>query len=568
MGVDETQPGSDQRAAGVSRAGAASRPERFVAWLDRHRHGLLASVAALYAAGFTGAWRLGEDSALYLVLGRSLSRGEGYRFAGEWHQHGYPGLPMLLAPLYRVFGEATPHAATWLMMGLMAGVLGLTYRLFWLHAGRGTAVAMVVLVGVCENVYRYAFQVRNDLPFLLAVLAVLAGYEGLRRRSAGEDAGGAWRWLDGGLVVMGLVSATYLRPTMLTLHAAVVLAGAMGVAWGPRRWLHAGLIAASVASVGLFMVSDPRRAGSGGAASASAAVASESGEPRAVYESRLADKLERLPATLAEGVGERWVEASWEGLLAESMVGIELGPGVLNLGFAVVVGGSGLWLFRRRRLWGLYVAGTLGQVLFFPPLERYFLPVLPLLLYGAWRVAVWLGERRIMAWRMVGTALVVVLVAANVVLCVAFAVEQRSGDPVAAQDGGRFAAIPAMAEAVERHVPAGAVVVSDEARILTLLTERRGIEPVVALERWTRQPGRRPATAWAVGRVPARRWQRELLDRPWTGVAAVLIERPPAVETGDDPDHEVAEADMGWRLLRLRLERGAGAAGDAHPPKP
>src|SRR5688500_10320418 len=46
---------------------------RVLSWVDRHRRWVFAAVLLLYAAGFTGKWRVAPDSGLYMSLGRNLA---------------------------------------------------------------------------------------------------------------------------------------------------------------------------------------------------------------------------------------------------------------------------------------------------------------------------------------------------------------------------------------------------------------------------------------------------------------------------------------------------------------
>ncbi|MFW6336916.1 MAG: hypothetical protein ACOC3G_07290, partial [Phycisphaeraceae bacterium] len=540
----------------------------------RRRGWLFAGLAGLYLAGFTGQWRIGEDSALYLTLARSLAEGEGYRFGGEWHRFGFPGLPWLMTPLYRLFGQAAPDAATWLMLLLAGLTLAGAYRLFRLHAGTGVATAMVVSVGVCENFYRYAFQVRNDMPYLLGIVAVLAGYEGLRR---GREGGGRPA-VDWAMVAGGMALLTCMRPVMLVFHAAVLAACAWGVTRGPRRAMHAGLAAISVAAMALFFAADPRHEPAPPPSSqapvtataenlqptgtaAFAAPAENGAVPR--YESKLFAKIERLPETLSQGMGY-WAKLTWGGLLSEAVLGIELGHGVFNAAFAAVLLMAGLWLASQRPLWGLFVAANVGQMLLYPPIERYVLPMIPLLLYAGW-VLLRGASRRLSQERAkwLVTGVVILAVGPNLGLDVALIAEQRAPDTYARQGGGRFARVPGMADAVETHVPPDAVLISDEVRILALLTRRNGCTAGQAMRDWRTgededarwHPPR--GQVWAVLRIPPTAAQRSLLEQPAVRIVREAARVGPATEAAAEDAGaatDLPEEERGWRLVRLAFE--------------
>ena len=564
--------------------GSAEDPlQRLRDGLARRRGWLFAGLAALYLASFTGQWRIGEDSALYLTLARSLAEGEGYRFGGEWHRFGFPGLPRLLSPLYRLFGEAAPDAATWLMLPLAGLTLAGVYRLFRLHAGTGVATAMVLGLGVCENFYRYAFQVRNDVPYLLGIVAVLAGYEGLRR---GREEGGRPA-VDWAMVAGGMALLTCMRPVMLVFHAAVLAACAWGVARGPKRVMHAVLAALSVATMVVFFVADPRRETAPAPSPAPAAVVANvdnagpsnavetpaAGEDQAAprYESKLFDKLERLPDTLSRGLGH-WAKLTWGGLLSEAVLGIELGLGVLDAAFAAALLIAGLLLAKKRPLWGLFVAANVGQMLLFPPIERYVLPMIPLLLYAGWELLRWASHRLRedqAKWLVAGV--VILAVGPNLGLDVALIAEQRAADTYARQGGGRFARVPAMVDAVEAHVPPGAVLISDEVRVLTLLTRRTGCTSGEAMRDWRAGEGEGDGEGqgedarwhpphgevWAALRIPPTAAQRSLLEQAGVrviGEAAVVEPDADAARDAADAGEKLPTRERGWRLVRLAFE--------------
>src|SRR5690349_12570860 len=65
---------------------------------------LLASLIPIIIS-FNGRWRMGLDSSIYRGLARSIATGNGYHF-GEFGTHQiYPGLPVLLAAITKIFGE-------------------------------------------------------------------------------------------------------------------------------------------------------------------------------------------------------------------------------------------------------------------------------------------------------------------------------------------------------------------------------------------------------------------------------------------------------------------------------
>jgi len=258
------------------------------------------------------------------------------------------------------------------------------------------------------------------------------------------------------------------------------------------------------------------------------------------YEQRIVSKLGSLPSAVARGVSEFWVELTWRAVLPEAICGVELGHGVVNVLFATIVIVAGLWLWPRRMLWGIWVAMLLAQSLMHKPIERYVLPFLPLLLLGYWRAV---GALRNRAWPwmqgwLVG-ALAVLVLAPNLGLCVVFVLEQRSADRVEVQDGGKFAMVPAMADAVRAHVPEDGWLVCERRRMLELLTRRRVVSPGDAA---AIRDGDLAAVnvVWKISTAGGREALAAWRDAGWR----VCVEASSESEAAGEP----------WRLLRLDRE--------------
>jgi 4-amino-4-deoxy-L-arabinose transferase-like glycosyltransferase len=204
--------------------------DRILPWLDRHRWWFFVGIAILYVAGFNGQWRMEPDGALYLSIARNIAEGKGYTYHGRPHHLAYPGLPYLLAGIFRVFGDASllvPHAVMVASAGI---VLVLTYHLIRAEAGRPTAVMVTILLACTFQFYAYAYQLRNDMPFVVGVMMFLLGFERLRK----ERAIGSWA-----LMVIGLFIAVVMRPAVWALLPAVIGAIAWGAMRGrraPGRW--------------------------------------------------------------------------------------------------------------------------------------------------------------------------------------------------------------------------------------------------------------------------------------------------------------------------------------------
>lgn len=378
--------------------------DRVLAIADRHRRWVFLAIVLLYAAGFNAQWRLEPDSGLYLSIGRNLAEGLGYTFHGKDHRLAYPGVPVLFFAIFKAFGpdSLVPHLVAMWLMGL--ATLALTYRLFLLHAGRPTAVLVTLGVAVSRVFYRYSFELLTDLPFLLGVMAFFVGYEAVFHRrsppddrspdyapsgvhrsnlhlSGGPDAPGSVRqgtasarWFDGVLLVGGLGFAVAARPAMLALVAAAVLAALWSLVRGRARWGHLVVVALVVGAVALFYMKDPRQQPRDPKTDVSTSY---------VEEDQLFQlKAERLTKMLTTAEGN--LGAVFDNALPRATFGVPVAPGInVALGLAIAV--AGLLLVRARPLWGMWVLATLLMVLLVPkPLDRYFLPTVPVMVYAWW----------------------------------------------------------------------------------------------------------------------------------------------------------------------------------------
>jgi hypothetical protein len=494
-------PAVQQPASPITAAARLSGPDRLLAWVDTHRWKLFAAVIVLYALGFNGQWRLEPDSALYLTIGRNLAEGRGYTYHGEHHHLAYPGLPWLFAATFKVFGSGTLLPAHVIILLCGAGALALTYRLFYLHAGRPTAVLVTVALALSRTFYRYCFELLSDVPFLVGVMAFLVGYEAIffRRydrdvREGRPDPRGKPRWFDWLLLFGGLALAMVMRPTMWALLLAIVGAVAVSLFRGLfRRPLRVGrlavgcaLLAAAVAAGLLFYSLDPRRAGPA--------------EPTGGdYEIAFLDALTKDMDRLATKALHTNLPAILHPSASEAVFGIDFGH--LDFGRhavsmsalpSVAVLAVGAFLFRRRLLWGIWVAVTLLMMLLTVVHVRYFLQALPVLLYACWLAVVWVHRRgeaaaaanparsRAAWWAgAVAMGLLAALVGLNLLRVASLIAEQRRTPFLARYRDGKYAAAPGVAEVLRSQTPEGAWVLVPQkyGRILTYLSGRYAVEP-------------------------------------------------------------------------------------------
>ena len=456
--------------------------ERLLSWVDRRRHWVFAALALLYALSITGRWRVAPDTALYMSLGRSLAEGDGFTYHGVRHNWYEPGLPWVIGVSFRLFGHDNYWPLTLFTLACGVLALSLAYRLFKLYAGRPTAVLLTALLALTETFYRYCFQVVTDMPFLAGLFAVLLGYERLMRPAGGgpgdgrtgppdptapagpaDPAGRRSAWWAWALLFFGSMVMCAFRPTIITFLGALGVATAWHVLRGPGRLQHALVAAVVVAGVVAFRVSDPRRTSVADAAHREATL-------KNLLTERLGWAVHRtftrfLPDMLSEQT-------------PEAILGIELGAGVDQV-FSVVAMGLGVALVTRRVLWGAWVAATLAQMAFWLPRERYFLPILPLLLIAFWQAALWL-ERRLKApaGRFAFAGVVLLLFVPNLLQDGVFIAEQRWRG-ITATDLRDPTARPLveMGRLISEHVGEGDTVLAEASRELTYFSRRKVVEP-------------------------------------------------------------------------------------------
>ncbi|HOI55374.1 MAG TPA: glycosyltransferase family 39 protein [Phycisphaerae bacterium] len=144
-------------------------------WQPTRRQVLVVAlvVAILYAFAVNDQWRPGNDSALYLSVGRSLARDQGLALqGGEGLPGGSPGLPILIAVCFRLFGETLwPVNLLISAMGYLSAVLA--YRIVRLDGSRRTALNVFLLTGLNVALYVRSLSIESDVPAMLFMMAAL-----------------------------------------------------------------------------------------------------------------------------------------------------------------------------------------------------------------------------------------------------------------------------------------------------------------------------------------------------------------------------------------------------------
>jgi hypothetical protein len=460
---------------------APTLSDRVLALADRHRRKLFLGLLVIYLLGFNAQWRVEPDSALYLTVGRNLAEGHGYTYHGQPHHLAYPGLPLLFSGIFKLFGTRTLVPSLVVMLLIGAATLALTYRLFLLYAGRPTAVLMTFGLGISRLFYRYCFELLSDMPFLLGVMAFLAGFEAIfhRRHDGGESDDAAAhpvKWFDWVLLIGGLATAIAMRPSMWALLAATVLALAWTTIRGGFRWKQAIPLGLAILAAGiLFWKLDPRRNGH-------AAMGD--------YEDALVEFAIGHVGTLFHNLFFVNLPKLFQATLSQTLFGARLGPGLSDLaGVGVVLVCA--TMLRDRPLWFLWVAMTFVMMLVaIEPLDRYFLEALPLMVFAWWRGIRWLNQRlpqmrfgrhrvsrRWADWVFAG--LFCLGGTTNLLRVGEFVVEQRRPHFLNSYKEGRYASSNQVAKLVHDRVDAHGWVLATPkfARILTFLSHRNVAGP-------------------------------------------------------------------------------------------
>ena len=136
----------------------------------------LGAVAVISLAGFllivNSSWIATPDSALYVALGESLARGDGYVFNGEPHTHVPPGYPMIVSRAARVLGaNFLSYRIVMAFLGALTAVFG--FLLIWRLAGRDAALLLGGACALNHVLLHNSTLTISDVPFALFCLIAL-----------------------------------------------------------------------------------------------------------------------------------------------------------------------------------------------------------------------------------------------------------------------------------------------------------------------------------------------------------------------------------------------------------
>jgi|GEM_PF-7111542 len=441
----------------------------------RYRRWLIALSLLPWVAVFNGRWRIGLDSPIYRGLADSMLRGEGYHF-GEFGSHQiYPGFPLLMAGIQRVFGNDIfrPIAQILVIAAIGLATVFLTYRLVGRHFPKWIAVCATCALAGNARFIQLVNELLTDVPFMFGMVSAMLGW------SLFVDAKSTrHRALSGALAFGGLVFAASMRPAFWFFALAWLLVSLWGLIKGPRK-THAMTLAMLGIGIALFTALDPRTRGfhplAGGYEQEFLDVVSSSTAPDA--ESRIGSLADRVKNSARKLLDEH---------LPAAVLGQDL-PWLAGRIFSVLLIMSvAVFLFRRVPLWGLLILITLitTPLLSTPP--RYYVVLTPFL-----TVAILLGTR--WAGSLISGAAADYLVFAslcfvsgmNVAKWVPLVKEQHSvpvsDSSLAFYDhyrDGRFAPFIRLAAIIELRIPPGEKIVAPQASVVKYLSHRD-----VALER-------------------------------------------------------------------------------------
>jgi hypothetical protein len=419
-------------------------------WIVAHRVHIFVFTAVFYALAFNGQWRVGRDSALYRGLAHSLATGQGYQFTEFSSRQIYPGLPVLLAGLEKVFGQRDWPPII-LMHLFSLGCLIVTYKLIRLRFPEWVAIAVTVCTALNAWFLELTNETRDDVPFLFGMLLALYGWERLRVAIASES---NERRLIAPIVILllGLAVAALMRPTFWILAIAWVLACAWGLIAGPHRRFYAICLALLVAVWLAVMAVDPRFSGFNPLAGG------YERDARASLANVKTKLVENVPAMLGDG-------------LAYGFFGQKWAPGLTQL-INVAVICSSLLLLRRYPLWTLLILGTIGVTIVMTPVPRYYVMVLPLLAIS-WLLLVITIAHRVPPKHFELAILIglLMMILPNVARGFKVISEQRTG--ARAVDGPKWRDVAEMSRHVRNVIPEGERVIGPWAPIMSYLSGRQ-----------------------------------------------------------------------------------------------
>ena len=465
------------------------------AWLRRQiwrwQAPLWIVVGLVYLAGLNGHWRITSDGAVYVEAARLLTEGGPTVIDPGMLSRVQPGLGWMLA-----FAGGPGLAIQGLMLAIAGLCLWMYHRLIKLLADGPTASCCTLVLAVAGLFHELSFALLTEMPFTAGLLLLLWGHERRVQRRPG-------RMVSLVMIVGGLAVMATFRSVAAVVAAAYVLAELIRLLRSPGRALGLGLIAVMVGGAAAYWWASPAMR-----------------DDVSIFLAAVWPiDLGRLSFNASQLINET---------LPEAVTGQDVPPPGSWLVTAVVL--LIILSFRQvRLLWLVLGAAFVLQWLIFTTDSRYVLPLLPLLVFGGWRLLLiscqWLGPRWGRHWfRTVLTG----VVGANLVAVVLLTIEQRREDFYAGYKDGDYLPMLGAAEWLTTHTPEDTAVAMElrDAMVLAVLARRPVVDPVAA--------GGWPAGDRGVMIDPGR--------GQWPTPAAGRLAQGPVVWRERDP-----EADRPWR---------------------
>ncbi|MBV8780045.1 MAG: glycosyltransferase family 39 protein [Phycisphaerae bacterium] len=418
----------------------------------------------LMLLAFNGQWRIGLDSANYRGLADSLANGRGYTF-GFWAPKAiYPGFPLMLAGLQKLFGTCV--FVPCIIMNLMsAAILWLTYLLVRLHYTRWLAVAVVFGVGTNAMFLELANELLTDIPFLLGEMIALYGWERLRSAKRGDR---KWKWII--TLIVGLAIAAVTRPTFWILLVSWFLVCVWGLIRGPRKLSAIALATMAIVWISILAL-DPRSHGFHILAGSPEreAMSLLSGGPETVRALNKDSEPHAMPTTTAGILWEKFHYVLHD-QLPSAFFGERVAPCSILASLVVLASTLMLW---RNPLWVLLIFITFAVTVLLSAEPRYYLMVLPLLALG-WMLMLD-GLLRIAPGKwgtLLFCGLTLLVEGNNIAHDVPIIIEQRSHPFLEHYRRGEYVPLIALAEQIRQQLPVNANVLGPSASVLSYLSGR------------------------------------------------------------------------------------------------
>jgi hypothetical protein len=423
---------------------------------DRRLALFLAAVSLLYAVGMSTQWRFHRDSLLYMGLARSLVEQGTYSFNHQIHSYVWPGQPLLLVPVYAVFGESF-FVMNALMSLLGVGCVIIAHMLFRKLPMTARQVwVCTLLFGLSRSLYYYSSIIITEVPYTSLVLACLycseciqgAGRRGLLWAAAAGTAAAA---------------ACCFRPVGWALYPALI-AGL----WSGRRRI-AGVRRASVRSL-LVLLPPVALGGLWFARSV------RLGSARYGY---FGDYVWRPGVLHSFRTILRHLDDAIEPL-SDTVLGYDLGMAGSLLLLVPVVVGLGSLVRRGERQVSVYGIVSFVGICLANPSRRYLMPilpsVLPWLVLGMSAVGGAIRRRQALAGplvKRVGVVLLVLALATNLMRISKLVYEARTPRRSEEYAGGRMAHYYDLVDWLSEHADPDDCVMAGEHRFLHYFSRLR-----------------------------------------------------------------------------------------------